>query len=183
MTTYALRQNEAVPLLLTAALALAQTTGLPKSDGVQAYIFELRDCPLANAFAPEINRIVAKFKHEKVTFAMVYLDSDGDANEAKKHAKDYGLQCPVLLDPKQTFAQKAGITHSPEAAVFNGAKLLYRGRINNLYATPAKRRTKPTSSDLSDAITAVLKNREVKVPRTEAIGCLLPRPQHPTPAP
>ncbi len=172
-----------MPLALLVAIALAQTRDLrgnlvtlPSADGVQAYIFELRDCPLANAFSPEINRLVGLFQKKGVKFAMVYVDSDGDSKEAAKHIRDYRLKCPVYLDPKQSFASAAGITHSPEAAVYRGTSLLYRGRINDLYATPSIRKQKATTADLADALATAIARKHVKQPRTVAVGCLLPRP-------
>ena len=59
-------------------------------------------------------------------------------------------------------------------AVFTpGGKLVYRGRINDLYTGFGDRRNAASEHNLRDALDAVLSGKPVKVSRTEAIGCLI----------
>jgi thiol-disulfide isomerase/thioredoxin len=137
-------------------------------------LFIARDCPISNAYAPEIGRICARYTAQKVAFYLVYPDPDTSLAAAKQHAKEYGYTCPVLLDPAHRLARKAGATVTPEAAVFApGGKLLYRGRIDDLYLGFGRRRDHATRHDLRDALDAVLGGRPVPAPRTQAIGCFL----------
>ena len=47
---------------------------------------------------------------KKVSAFVVHADADVQAADAKKHAKDYGLPCPVLLDPTQVLVKRTGVT-------------------------------------------------------------------------
>ena len=47
----------------------------------------------------------------------------------------------------------------------------YRGRIDDTYTTYGKRRPKPTTHDLRNALTSILAGRKVATPVTRAIGC------------
>src|SRR5262245_39516429 len=79
--------------------------------------FVLPDCPIANSYAPEIQRVCKDYEAKKVAAYIVHADPDVTAKQAKKHAEDYGLACPVLLDPKHTLVKLVGATMAPEVAV------------------------------------------------------------------
>jgi len=147
---------------------------LPSGKGKRAVVllFIARDCPISNSYAPEIKRIMARYTPEGVAFTLVYPDTSLAA--AKEHAKGYGYTCPILLDPKHRLARRAGATVTPEAAVFapNG-KLLYRGRIDDLYFGLGQRRFTAATHDLREALDSVLSGKPVSTPRTKAIGCFI----------
>jgi hypothetical protein len=50
----------------------------------------------------------------------------------------------------------------------------YRGRIDDRYFAPGKRRAEPASHDLRAALEAVLAGKPVPRAETEAIGCPIP---------
>ena len=137
-------------------------------------LFIARDCPISNTYAPEIKRIIAQYTPQKIAFTLVYPDPETTLAAAKKHAQDYGYSCPILVDPKHRLSQKFGMIITPEVAVLapNG-KLLYRGRIDDLYITFGQRRYAVTTHDLRNALEAVLKNRPIPTPRTTAVGCFI----------
>jgi len=140
--------------------------------------FLLTDCPISNAYAPEIKRICVDYEPKKVAAFVVYPDPDLTGDNAKKHAADYGFKCPALRDPAQALVQRVGATHAPQAAVLDAAgKVVYLGRIDNLYVGFRKTRPAPTVRDLRNAVDAVLAGKPVSPARTEVIGCDLPEPK------
>ncbi|MBI3465776.1 MAG: redoxin domain-containing protein [Planctomycetes bacterium] len=140
-----------------------------------ALIFVLSDCPIANSYAPEFSRLHAEFSSRGVAMLLIHADPTLTPAAANEHAKEYRLDCPVVVDPQQTWVRRAGATATPEAVVFSPAgELLYRGRIDDRYAGLGKRRTEVASRDLRDALEAVLAGKPVPQPRTEAIGCPIP---------
>lgn len=131
------------------------------------------DCPISNAYAPEINRL-CKHYEGKATFYLIHDDSDITVDVAKKHTKDFGFTCPVLIDRHHVFSKllDAGVT--PECAVIApGGKMVYRGRISDLYYGLGQRRFKATTHELADAMDDVLAGRDVKVVRTKVVGCTI----------
>lgn len=152
----------------------------PDDESCKAVVimFIGNDCPISNAYSPEINRLCREFGPKGVQFLLVYADADLDRNAAQQHAADYGYCCPVILDPEMTLVRWIGATVKPEAAVLSvKGQLLYRGRINDLYPEVGKKRPRPTTHDLRDAIEAVLAGKEVRVPRTRAVGCDIRLPE------
>lgn len=138
-------------------------------------VFVLPDCPIANSVMPELNRLQAEYASRGVAVLLVHVDSEVTADQARQHAREYEVLAPVVLDPQHAWVKRADATTTPEAAVFTrSGELVYRSRINDLYAGLGKRRQQATSHDLRDAIEAVLVGRPVSQPRTEAVGCPIP---------
>jgi AhpC/TSA family len=140
-----------------------------------ALVFVLADCPIANGYAPEIHRLCAAYGPRGVRFFLVQVDEDLSSRAAAEHAREYGYTCPVVLDGRRVLVRRAGARMVPEAAVFGpDGERKYLGRIDDLYADLGKRRARATSLDLRDALDAVLADRPVPRPVTQAVGCFIP---------
>jgi len=157
-----------------------------KARGAKAvvFLFVAIDCPISNAYAPEINRICqtygktndpekdAEKKDGAFDFYFVHADPDLTAADAKKHATDYGYGCPVLMDPKKDLAAALGAKVTPEASVVSAdGVVLYHGRIDDRYVAYGKSRIEPTVRDLRAALDAIEAGKAVAIPETKAIGC------------
>ena len=139
--------------------------------------FILPDCPISNAYAPEMKRIAAEYAKKEIASFMVYVEPDLTEADAKKHASDYGYDCPVIRDISLQLVKLTEVTIAPEVAVMGpDGQLLYRGRIDNLYAGLGKRRQKATEFDLREALDAILAGKPIPQARTKAIGCYIPKP-------
>jgi thiol-disulfide isomerase/thioredoxin len=138
-------------------------------------IFLTHDCPVANYYATEINAIVKDHAAKPVRFFLIHVDADLTPAAAQKHAQTYGYTCPVLVDAKHRLVKATGATVTPEAAVVAGdGKVVYLGRIDDIYVELGKRRVEPNRRDLREALAAVLAGKAVAEPRTKAIGCFIP---------
>jgi len=156
------------PALLALALAGCATVPPPRPI---CYVFVMPDCPIANAYAPEIARIAADFP--QFDFTMVYVD--GDEATARRHASDYRLPGRVVVDANRALTKSLGATIVPEAAIVGvDGRIAYRGRIDDRFPRPGVRRWEPTTRDLRDALAAVVAGRTVAVATTEAVGCFIP---------
>ncbi len=141
---------------------------------VHVLLFVVADCPIANAYAPAIATLRAGLRAAPVRFFVVHVDPRIDAAAASAHAREYGLEGPIVLDHDHALVRAVGATVTPEAAVIGpGRTLLYRGRIDNWFGDLGKKRPQPTTHDLRDAITAVLAGLAVPAPRTVAVGCAI----------
>jgi AhpC/TSA family len=140
-----------------------------------ALVFILPDCPICNAYLPELNRLHDAFSTRGVSLLLVHADDATTTEKARDHAREYQIKPPVILDPRRQWVKKAGATIAPQAAVFSpSGELLYLGRVDNQYAGLGKRRAAVTEHDLRDALDAILAGQSIKEPQTEAIGCLIP---------
>lgn len=131
-------------------------------------------CPVANYFHPTLRRIATDTRERGARFLFVHPDPDVTKAEAQKHAKAFKVAGPVVLDAKQATARRLLADVTPEAFVMSpDGKVHYRGRVNDMFVRPAKKRVKPRTHDLRDALEAVLAGKKVETPETTAVGCYI----------
>lgn len=137
-------------------------------------IFLLPDCPIANGYAPEITRLHQAYKDQGIRFVLVYSDRDITQEKVTAHRADYRHTSEAVIDTKLSLAKLTGATITPEAVVLSpkGA-VLYRGRIDDRFPAYGKRREKPTTTELRDALDAMLAGKPIVVARSQAVGCFL----------
>jgi hypothetical protein len=136
------------------------------------YVFTTTDCPIANRYAPEIQRLAAKFGSQ-AKFVLVY-PVPGDSDEKiREHKKKFSYAIESVRDGDQKLVKLTGATVTPEVAVMKGAELLYRGRIDDRYVAFGIDRPTPTSRDLEDALAATIAGQPIAVKETRAIGCII----------
>ncbi len=176
----------AVMLVGAAAAASAQPpVRLDGSDsdprrvpaGVKAlvFLFMSTDCPISNRYAPEVRRLAARFGPEGVMFRLIYPNPGDRPDAIRDHMADFGYAgaMQAFHDPEQALATFSGVTITPEAAVYAGGRLVYRGRIDDRYVDLGRERPSATVHDLADALTAVLSGNPVSHPVTPAVGCFI----------
>jgi thiol-disulfide isomerase/thioredoxin len=155
---------------------LLALTPLALSEDLAAkvMIFIATDCPIANSYAPEFERLRKDYGGKKVDFLLVYPDPALTEAAVKKHLTDYGMTLPTKIDRDHALVKQAGVTTTPEVAVLGAdGTLLYRGRIDNLYADYGERRRTITEPYLRNALDAILRGEKPALPTTKAIGCLI----------
>jgi hypothetical protein len=163
-------------LLLLSSIA---ANPLHPSGSANILFFITNDCPIANSYAPEIQRICADYASKGVACTLVYSDPTLDAAAIHKHFADYGYKPPIeaVSDAHHQLAHATGATITPEAVIVGkDGKVLYRGRIDNFYAALGKPRRFATEHDLRQALDEVLAGKPVTHPQTQAIGCYIPQP-------
>jgi hypothetical protein len=142
---------------------------------VSVLLFVLAECPIANRLAPEMNAIEAAYRPKGARFYLVHADRKIISAAAKRHAQEFGYRMPVLLDPGHRLVSAAGAERTPEAAVFRDGKLMYRGRINDLYGDLGRSRPQPTRHDLRRALDLALEGKPVPQPWPASVGCVIDR--------
>jgi thiol-disulfide isomerase/thioredoxin len=140
---------------------------------VVVLVFVRTDCPVSNRYAPTIQKLSAA--HEANTaFWLVYPDKAETADVIRKHDQEYGYKIPALRDPQKILVKESEAQITPEAAVFDAnGRLVYHGRIDNLYADIGRARTVATTHELEDAIEAALSGKKPAVSTAHAVGCYI----------
>ena len=163
-----------------------QTTVLRVADGERldatalgggertVFLFTRVDCPIANRYAPEMERIASEYGAEGFQFWLVYANPRLPVEEIDAHRAEYALTIPALFDPEHALVHRCEATITPEAAVFDeDGELCYLGRIDDQYSGLNQWRVHPRRLDLREALNEVLEGKPVTVARTEAVGCFL----------
>lgn len=167
-----------------AAPAVTTLDGAPlaplegRAASLSLFVFLHDGCPIARALSPEIERIGREAADSGARVLLVYPDPFSKPAEIRAHNRDFGLTLPTALDPTHALVDAMGATISPEAALIRhradgGFDLLYRGRINDLFTAPGRRRPSATTNDLANAIEAAFNGRAPEPARTSAVGCVI----------
>jgi peroxiredoxin len=134
--------------------------------------FTMTDCPLANGYVPEMNRMRAVYEPQGVAFYAVQSDNTVSETAVQKYAQEFAYSFPMLNDPRLTLARLTGAKVSPEVAVLSGnGEILYLGRIDNKVEDLTHPRYAATEPELRNALDAVLAGKAPKESRTRAVGC------------
>jgi thiol-disulfide isomerase/thioredoxin len=157
---------------------LADTAGAKHSPEEWAHAkavvlyFVATDCPIANSYVPEMNRIHQAYAAKGVEFFAVQADVSVSDAAVAKYAADFQYAYPMLLDPKQELIRYTGATVTPQVAVLGpqGA-LLYLGRVDNRVADFGKQRPRATVFDLRNSLDAVLAGKPIPEAHTRSVGC------------
>jgi peroxiredoxin len=138
--------------------------------------FVSTDCPVANSYVPEMNRIHDAYASRGVLFLAVQTDTTATDAAVARYAAEYRYSFPMLLDPHQELVRMADATIVPQVAVFTPqGRRLYLGRIDNRVEDFGKQRYQATEADLREALDAVLAGKEPPHATTKSIGCAITR--------
>ena len=142
------------------------------------FVFVRTDCPVSNRYAPEVGRLCDEFAARGIGFWLVYPDPKEPVETIRAHVREYAYPGIVLRDPRHDLVRMTGVRVTPEAAVFvrhgSGAKMVYRGRIDDRYVDFGTMRPEPTTRDLERTLEAVLGGRRLDAKTTLAVGCFIP---------
>ena len=144
--------------------------------GVRAtvFLFITTDCPIANRYAPEIQRLAEVFTAQGVRFWLVYANPHEPVASIRTHLRQFEYAIPALRDPGHALVRFTKVTVSPEAAVVDqGGVVLYHGRIDDRWVNIGRDRPSPTRRDLAEALRATLDGTPVAQAAAPAVGCIL----------
>ncbi|MDP6889387.1 MAG: thioredoxin family protein [Candidatus Thalassarchaeaceae archaeon] len=134
-------------------------------------VFTCNHCPYVIGNESRIESIAARAREAGISF--VGINSNDPVNyptdgwepmqkRAEKMSYDY------LHDSTQEVAKAWGAERTPEFYLLNDSGIIvYRGRLDDSPKDPSH----ATTSELSDAIDALLNGESPLIPRTDSIGC------------
>lgn len=140
---------------------------------ITVLIFVRTDCPISNRYAPLLEHLNDVYAG-KAKFWLVYPDRKTTSQQITDHANQFHLSISPLHDPHHSLVKIAKATITPEAAVFDPqGKLLYHGRIDDLYADAGRARPAATTHELKDAIESAAYGKIPMPASTSAVGCYI----------
>ena len=146
-------------------------------SGTRAWVFLFvwHTCPVANAYAPEIERIYQDYRDRDVAFFLVHVDPGATRETIRQHTQDYRLSLPAVRDAGHALVNRCGATMTPEAVVIaSNLEVVYRGRIDDRQAAYGKRRHEAAQKDLRNTLDVLLSGDIPKYRKTPVIGCYIP---------
>ena len=156
---------------------------LPDPDGAKHSLNSLRgkngtviifiavQCPISNAYNERMEKLAQDYQARGINVVGINANVTEPADAVKAHAQANNLTFPILKDPGNKIADRLGAQRTPEAYLLDANnKLVYHGRIDsNLHEAQV------TSSDLRDAIDALLAGKPIAKTTAAAFGCTIKR--------
>lgn len=133
------------------------------------------ECPLAKLYANRLNELAANFTQQVVVWGINANQQDSISDMASFVTK-HELKFPLLKDVGAVVADRLTAERTPEVLLLDEQnRVRYRGRIDDQYGVGYARKA-PTRRDLRIAIQELIEHDHVSVPATEAVGCVIGRP-------
>jgi peroxiredoxin len=134
-------------------------------------IFISAQCPVVKAYNERMAKLAEDYSDRGINIVGINANSTETVDQMKAHATDYKLSFPMLHDKGNKIADMLGAQVTPEAFVLDANnKLVYHGRIDN-----SRNAANVTTSDLRDAIDAMLAGKPVTKTEVSAFGCSIKR--------
>lgn len=135
-------------------------------------VFECNHCPYVVASFSRMDAMAEYCQNLEIGYIGINSNDENnyreDSYENMVKRADKGLPYSYLHDSTQQVAKQYGAKRTPEFFLFNSQlELVYQGRMDDSPRNP----TEVTTSELSDAITAMLAGQTPLVTQTDSIGC------------
>ncbi len=164
-------------------LKFTDTRSLPRtSDDFGAkkalvFVFTNTTCPVAQRYLPTLNALEKEYRDKGVQFVAVNAADEDTLVAMATQSVKYDIEFPFVKDFDGSVARALGVQRTPEAVVLDADKSIrYRGRIDDQFRLRGNR-DKPTTTELKDALDAVLAGKKVAPAETEVDGCLITLPK------
>ena len=142
------------------------------------------ECPISNKYAPEIRRLVSKYRPMDIEFYAVYPNPDERPDTIARHLREFDLNPIPLRDPDHHLVVHAKATVTPEAVVFlPNRQIAYRGRINDKFPRLGIERPEASHQDLAKVLEAITSSSPIPTTGGPAIGCYIAPLPPPSKAP
>ena len=128
-------------------------------------------CPICQNMTLEMRMLEDEFSTTPVEFVGVFPNASTQVDQVVAFGQTYSLEMPLTVDTAN-WAGKLGARWTPEAFVLDDRdSVVYRGRLNDRYFAPGRRRNRARNRDLRQALLELLDGRAVSTPITDAVGC------------
>ena len=134
-----------------------------RGDAGELIVFVSRDCPAADAWHSELDRLIRLYRTEGVT-TVTLVSGKGDGPWPE-------LDTALVFDADGALARRFGVSELPEVLLLDGGgRLVYRGAVG----LRAPDDGTVIRSYLADALAAMIAREPAPTPVTRARGCALP---------
>jgi thiol-disulfide isomerase/thioredoxin len=148
------------------------------SKSLTVYLFLAETCPICQSVSLELRKLSKEYASDKIRFVGVFPDQVySNAASRKAFSKKYGLDFDMQTDSAFALSNRFKTAVTPEVVVWDNEKasIVYRGKVDNSFASVGKRRTVVTEYYLRAAILHWEAGRRDLIVNTEPVGCFIQR--------
>ncbi|MEM1297411.1 MAG: hypothetical protein AAGH89_18745, partial [Verrucomicrobiota bacterium] len=136
-----------------------------------AMVFLGPDCPISRRSIEALNQLAGE--DQTVKLFGIISDPGVDRAAAVAFQSEFEVSFPIVLDSIGDLALRLKPEIVPEAFVISGAdEVVYRGAIDDRFASPGRPRKQASANYLQDAMEAAGRGEEPEIAKTEPVGCI-----------
>lgn len=133
-------------------------------------------CPCVQAYNGRMKALQQKYSDQGLQIAYVFSDANDNIKGIQTLAQTEKYPWRNLQDADQKLLRLFNVQCTTEAFLIDREGVLrYHGRVDDSTFEPDKAK----SSDLENALNALLSNQPIKIPETQAYACTIPRLKKP----
>lgn len=146
-----------------------QNDGTPQA----LIVFMAPECPICRYYTPLLKSLKATTLQRQGFLVLAF--TTGDSSSVAQFERVYQTGWRLLWGKQaKELANLYQASVTPELVVLNvNNELLYRGRVNEAFVSPGRRRPIIRVSEIDSFSKAIQENKEIKMPFQPAIGCLM----------
>ena len=133
------------------------------------------DCIICQSYTPYLNELNDRYSEDGIEIIGVFPNFSSKKKKIDTFKDKYQIKYALQTDYFRTITEQFQATITPEVVVFDESQnaILYRGRIDNTFFRVGKRRRVTTTSELEDALEAIVQDKEILTTSTQPIGCII----------
>ncbi len=144
-------------------------------DSITVYVFLHESCRISQYYTLQLRALSEEFTGQHLQFIGLFPNRSSKPENMQQFKEEYKIPFALKTDYDKRLTEQLGATVTPEVVVYNETQksILYKGRIDNAYARVGKRRLVTSTSELKDALSAIVAGVPVSVTTTPAVGCFI----------
>jgi len=142
-------------------------------------LFMSETCPICKSVTSELRRIDEAYPDTALSITAYFPKRSAQNSESlKQFARKYKLGFDLLPDSNFTNAKQYNAKVTPEAVLIDVAtnSIVYRGLIDDSFASVGKRRTVVKNQYLRNAIESWRNGEMPQISETQPVGCIIQYP-------
>ena len=146
---------------------------------LQLIVFMSETCPICKSITSELRRIDETYPDSLLSITAYFPARTAPKKEAiRQFARKYKLGFDLLPDSTFTNAKHVNAKVTPEAILIDVSTnlIVYRGMIDDSFASVGKRRTVVKNQYLRNAIESWRKGETPQISETQPVGCIIQYP-------
>jgi len=123
----------------------------------------------------EMNAIFKEYESDTFQFYGYFPNMASKPPAIERFVAKYNIDFQVKTDYFKKRSKKYMATTAPQVVVYDEKlnRVLYHGRINNLFETVGNKRRRPTKHDLRNALREIMENQTISSQYEKPIGCMI----------
>lgn len=153
----------------------APVSPVPEPIKYTVYLFLGEECIISQQYTLQLRELHKYYANEQVAFVGLFPNPSSKPDKIRQFKEQYKLNFDLRIDGMQQMMDRFNVQVTPEAVVWDHKKekVLYQGRIDNMFFRVGKRRTVVTTSELKDVLAAIHRGANMEPTKTEAVGCFI----------